>query len=120
MPDNRYFEGSVIHAPGGTGAPFSTDVVTLRAELDDLRRAMSSAATVEQAKGMLMERLACSVDEAGTLLELQSRHGGATVYDTAAGYVRAGSATALPVQGLRYLLAQSRDRAGSEDPPQAS
>lgn len=60
----------------------------LLAELDVLRRAISTRATIEQAKGMLTERLSCTSEQAFNLIVLQSQQTARRLNDIAADYVR--------------------------------
>lgn len=60
----------------------------LLAELDGLRRALATRAIIEQAKGMLMERLTCTSEEAFNLIVLQAQRSGRKLHDIAAGYLR--------------------------------
>lgn len=72
---------------GGAGPGTSA----LLAEVDELRRALASRVAIEQAKGMLMERLGCSSEEAFNLIVLQSQQSARPPNDVAADYVRSGS-----------------------------
>lgn len=68
-----------------------TGTARLLAELDGLRRALASRATIEQAKGMLMERLTCTSEEAFDLIVLQSQRSARRLNDIAADYLRSGA-----------------------------
>jgi anti-anti-sigma factor len=77
----------------------------LLAELDGLRRALATRAIIEQAKGMLMERLTCTSEEAFNLIVLQSQRSGRKLHDIAAGYLRSTPETpaipaSLPLAGF--------------------
>lgn len=60
-------------------------------ELGALRQALASRAVIEQAKGMLMERLTCTSDEAFNLIVLQAQQTAKKLHDIAAEYVRSGA-----------------------------
>jgi hypothetical protein len=79
-------------------ADVSPGTARLLAELDVLRRALSTRATIEQAKGMLMERLSCTSEQAFDMIVLQSRQTARRLQDVAVDYVRSegesGSVTA--------------------------
>ena len=59
-------------------------------ELRDLRTAMVSRATIEQAKGVLMERYRVTAEQAFTLLARASQHGNVKLRDVADELVRTG------------------------------
>lgn len=67
----------------------------LRAEAEGLRTAMRSRATIEQAKGILIERLRCSPDAAFQRLTAMSQLSGIRLVQVAASLV--GSATSDPI-----------------------
>ncbi len=80
-PARRWTDQQVDVGPG---------TARLLAELDVLRRALSTRATIEQAKGMLMERLSCTSEQAFNLIVLQSQQTARRLHDIAADYVRSG------------------------------
>jgi anti-anti-sigma factor len=66
----------------------------LLAELDGLRRALSTRAVIEQAKGMIMERIGCTSQTAFDLLVQQSQRTDRKVLDLAADEIRSSEVTA--------------------------
>jgi anti-anti-sigma factor len=87
-----------------TDVPADPDSGTARlhAELEGLRRALATRATIEQAKGMLMERLTCTSDEAFNLIVLQSQRSARKLHDIAADYLHSGAET-ISIQGPTTL-----------------
>ncbi|WP_369185468.1 SpoIIE family protein phosphatase [Streptomyces sp. Y1] len=84
MPEQR--------TPGGAARPDDTTVLLaavdrLRAEAEGLRRAMRTRGVIEQAKGMLTERLGCTPDQAFGHLVRLSQDSNRRVADIAAGLV---------------------------------
>jgi PAS domain-containing protein len=71
-------------------------VQRLEAEVAGLRRAMASRGVIEQAKGVLAERLGCSPEEAFTHLSNTSQRSNVRLADVAASLL-ASMATAAPV-----------------------
>lgn len=79
-------------SPAGTARADDTSVLLaavdrLRAEAEGLRRAMRTRGVIEQAKGMLTERLGCTPDEAFGHLVRLSQDTNRRVADIAAGLV---------------------------------
>ena len=70
------------------------DTVRLVAEVAGLRRALATRAIIEQAKGMLMERLTCTSEEAFNLIVLQSQQSSRRLHDIASEYVQSGAGNA--------------------------
>ena len=68
-------------------------------ELGALRRALASRAVIEQAKGMIMERLTCTSEEAFNLIVLQSQQSARKLHDVAVEYVRSGAES----EDIRHL-----------------
>jgi anti-anti-sigma factor len=66
----------------------------LLAEVDGLRRALATRAIIEQATGMLMERLTCTSEDAFNLIVLRSRRSARRLHEVAADYLRSGAETA--------------------------
>ena len=62
----------------------ANDVDTLRDERAALRRVAESRAVIEQAKGMLMERVGCTADDAFAILVESSQRGNRKLRDIAA------------------------------------
>ncbi|TYC76273.1 SpoIIE family protein phosphatase [Streptomyces sp. CB01881] len=88
-------DSSGTSARTGETAVLREAVDRLRAEADGLRRAMRSRGVIEQAKGMLTERLGCTPDEAfGHLVQL-SQDTNRKLADIAAGLV----GIAAPLEG---------------------
>lgn len=75
----------------GIGPDQDTEVVVLRSELRDLRRALENRAVIEQAKGMLVERLRCTPEEAFECLVAESQRANRKLRDIAAAHVRNGT-----------------------------
>lgn len=70
------------------GASRDRHVAALSAEVAGLQRAMETRAVIEQAKGMLVERLGCTPDEAFQVLAMQSQQENRKLRDIAAEQVR--------------------------------
>jgi PAS domain-containing protein len=70
---------------------WASRVQRLEAEVAGLRRAMTSRAVIEQAKGVLSERLACTPDEAFAHLSKLSQESNVKLADLAASIVAVGS-----------------------------
>jgi PAS domain-containing protein len=66
-----------------SGAQWAARVRRLEGEIAGLRRAMRTRGLIEQAKGMLAERLAIDPEEAFDYLSRQSQHANARVVDVA-------------------------------------
>jgi hypothetical protein len=91
------------------------DRARLVAEVEGLRRALATRAIIEQAKGMIMERLTCTSEEAFNLIVLQSQHSSRRLHDIASEYVRSGAESAAR-PGLAHLVDR---RSGTGDDPAA-
>ena len=76
-------------------------VQRLEAEVAGLRRAMSSRAVIEQAKGVLAERLGCPPDEAFDHLSTLSQRSNVRLADLAASIV--SSMIATPAKSLTQV-----------------
>ncbi len=81
------------------------EVVRLREQAAQLQRALDSRVTIEQAKGMLAERLALTPGEAFQLLRRSARSAQMRLHDLAASVIESSS-TPEPV--LRELRLQDR------------
>lgn len=77
-------------------ATLTATVDRLRAEVDGLRRAMRSRAVIEQAKGLLMARMACSADEAFGHLAQLSQHTNMKLAEVAAGLLGVAAPPSSP------------------------
>ncbi|MCG6494238.1 SpoIIE family protein phosphatase [Kitasatospora sp. A2-31] len=84
MPEDRISDGA---ARGDEAAVLREAVERLREEAVGLRRAMRTRGVIEQAKGMLAERLGCSPDEAFGHLVRLSQDSNRRLADIAAGLV---------------------------------
>ncbi|GAB2584810.1 hypothetical protein Aab01nite_53700 [Paractinoplanes abujensis] len=77
-------------------AHLAETVSRLRAELDGLRARQRSQAIIEQAKGLLAGRLACSPEEAFEHLAAMSQHTNMKVIDVAAGLIGIAAPVTVP------------------------
>ncbi|MEI5097725.1 ANTAR domain-containing protein [Streptomyces sp. PmtG] len=68
-------------------AALAAEVLALRSENVQLRRALSSRAVIDQARGMLMALAPCSSERAWGLLVDVSQHGNVKLRDVAAALV---------------------------------
>ncbi|MEI5098478.1 ANTAR domain-containing protein [Streptomyces sp. PmtG] len=79
------------------------EVIKLRAENDQLARALSSRAVIDQARGMLMALAPCSSERAWGLLVDVSQHCNVKLRDVAAALVATTREEELPEQMRREL-----------------
>ena len=70
----------------------------LRAENEELRAALESRATIEQAKGIVMATMHCTPDEAFDLLRQQSQHENRKLRDIARDLVIGTSRTPISTE----------------------
>ncbi|MBO3680450.1 ANTAR domain-containing protein [Streptomyces sp. NEAU-YJ-81] len=84
-------------------APAGQDVVALRAENDQLRRALAGRAVIDQARGMVMVLTPCRRGAAGDLLVDVSRQCDAGLPEVAAALVGAWEGKPLPGRIQREL-----------------
>ncbi|MFC7184920.1 SpoIIE family protein phosphatase [Kitasatospora paranensis] len=92
-------------------------VARLRSEVEGLRTAMRSRAVIEQAKGLLVERFACTPDEAFEQLSARSQDANRKVAEIAAELLAAATPPAAPGKpGRAPTPAAGRDR-GAARPP---
>ncbi|MGW3030285.1 ANTAR domain-containing protein [Streptomyces sp. NPDC001178] len=93
------------------------DLVALRAENDQLRRALAGRAVIDQARGMMMVLTPCSRGTARDLLVDISRQCHTTLREVAAAMVAGWEGKPLPrpmQHALRRLYAEDR---GCDSPP---
>jgi hypothetical protein len=83
--------------------PAGRDVVALRAENDQLRRALAGRAVIDQARGMVMVLTPCGRGAARKLLVDVSRQCDATLPEVAAAVVAAWEGKPLPERMQRML-----------------
>ncbi|MET9793165.1 ANTAR domain-containing protein [Streptomyces canus] len=97
------------------------DLVALRAENDQLRRALAGRAVIDQARGMMMVLTPCSRGTARDLLVGTSRQCNTKLPEVAAAMVAAWEGKPLPERmqrALRYTLRRlSAEDRGCESPP---
>ncbi|QDQ09423.1 ANTAR domain-containing protein [Streptomyces spectabilis] len=84
------------------------EVLALRAENEQLSRALSSRAVIDQARGMLMALAPCSSERAWDLLVDVSQHGNVKLRDVAAALVATAQDEPLPEQMRRDLRSALR------------
>lgn len=93
-----------------TGAA-AAEVAGLRAENEQLRAAMDSRATIEQARGMLMALASCPGQTAWSMLVEISQRSNVKLRDVAAFLVAAATGGLLPPEiepAYRHALARAR------------
>jgi len=85
-----------VQRPLAQQSSSASDVLTrLRAENDELRRALDSRPLIEQAKGLLMAERECSADQAFDFLVQMSQEWNVKVRDIAGGLVAAAERRAV-------------------------
>lgn len=84
-------------------AALAAEVLELRTVNDQLIRALSSRAVIDQALGMLMALAPCSSEQAWGLLVDVSQHGNIKLRDVAAALVATAEDEPLPEQLQREL-----------------
>ena len=94
--------------------PRHTDLAAAQREIDDLRTALASRAVIEQAKGLLMARHACSPDQAFRLLANASQRENRKLRDVADAVVQSsqrhrGSCPRPPTDTVAGGLGYVRD-----------
>ncbi|MEV0260702.1 ANTAR domain-containing protein [Streptomyces sp. NPDC050617] len=90
------------HVTAATSALLD-EVAELRAENEQLTRALSSRAVIDQARGMLMVLAPCTSERAWDLLVDLSQHGNVKLRDVAAALVGTARGEPLPAQIQREL-----------------
>lgn len=120
VDDMTVGESRVIQYKERAAAAGVTEIVTgdvaaetadLRAENEQLREAMDSRATIEQARGMLMVLASCSGRAAWPMLVEISQHSNVKLRDVAAALVAAATGGLLPPEiepAYRQALARAR------------
>ncbi len=93
----------VTAAASAGDASLVAEVIRLRAENDQLARALSSRAVIDQARGMLMALAPCSSERAWGLLVDVSQHCNVKLRDVAAALVATTREEELPEQMRREL-----------------
>jgi anti-anti-sigma factor len=101
-------------------ADVSPGTARLLAELDVLRRALSTRATIEQAKGMLMERLSCSSEQAFDMIVLQSQQTARRLQDVAVDFVSDGESGSVAAASQVSDLASPVPSSPPRDPEPAA
>jgi AmiR/NasT family two-component response regulator len=76
------------------------EVIRLRAENVQLRRALETRIVIEQAKGVLAERFALAPDQAFAVLRRAARNEGRSIHELAAEIIRDASTPGAVVQAL--------------------
>ncbi|WP_369250625.1 ANTAR domain-containing protein [Streptomyces sp. R41] len=96
-------------------AALAVEILELRAEIEQLGKALASRAVIDQARGMVMALAPCSSERAWDLLVDVSQHCNVKLRDVAAALVATTKDEALPEQlrrelrrGLRRLHAADR------------
>ncbi|WP_329394783.1 ANTAR domain-containing protein [Streptomyces melanogenes] len=93
-----------LTAATSTGdAQLAAEVLELRAENDQLVRALSSRAVIDQARGMVMALAPCSSERAWGLLVDVSQHCNIKLRNVATALVAAAQGEPLPEQMQREL-----------------
>ncbi|MEU7581607.1 ANTAR domain-containing protein [Streptomyces sp. NPDC041068] len=100
----------VTAAASAADASLVAEVIKLRAENDQLARALSSRAVIDQARGMLMALAPCSSERAWSLLVDVSQHCNVKLRDVAAALVATTREEELPEQMRRELRRALRRR----------
>lgn len=91
-----------------TGNAVDQDVVALRAENDQLRRALAGRAVIDQARGMVMVLAPCSSERAWDLLVGVSQHCNIKLRDVATALVATTRDETLPEPIQRELRRELR------------
>ncbi|MFE0766388.1 ANTAR domain-containing protein [Streptomyces smyrnaeus] len=92
-------------------AAVAAETAALRAENEQLRKAMDSRATIEQARGMLMALASCPGEAAWPMLVEISQHSNVKLRHVAAALVAAATGGLLPPEiepAYRDTLARAR------------
>jgi ANTAR domain len=97
-------EGACIDITDGRAAHDDTVVEALQTELGQLRTAMASRATIEQAKGALMLLTSCSEQVAFELLAHMSSHTHRKVRDVATSITESAAGRAPLPDDIRGIL----------------
>lgn len=90
-------------AGSARNAALAAEVLELRAENDQLRRALSSRAVIDQARGMLMALAPCSSERAWGVLVDVSQHCNVKLRDVAAALVATTREEEFPEMMRREL-----------------
>ncbi|GHC57061.1 ANTAR domain-containing protein [Streptomyces flavofungini] len=98
-----YDELRVTVASSAGDASLVAEVIKLRAENDQLVRALSSRAVIDQARGMLMALAPCSSERAWGLLVDVSQHCNIKLRDVAAALIATARGELLPERIQREL-----------------
>ncbi|GGO59106.1 ANTAR domain-containing protein [Streptomyces lasiicapitis] len=98
-----YDELRVTTASSAGDAALVAEVIKLRAENDQLVRALSSRAVIDQARGMLMALAPCSSERAWGLLVDVSQHCNIKLRDVAAALIATAQGELLPERIQREL-----------------
>jgi AmiR/NasT family two-component response regulator len=78
-----------------------TEVIRLRAENVQLRRALETRIVIEQAKGVLAERFTLAPDQAFAVLRRAARNECRSIHELAAEIIRDAATPGAVVQALR-------------------
>lgn len=90
-------------SPSALDTDLAAEVLELRAENEQLHRALSSRAVIDQARGMLMALAPCSSERAWGLLVDVSQHGNVKLRDVAAALVATARGEPLSERMRREL-----------------
>ncbi|WP_405639486.1 ANTAR domain-containing protein [Streptomyces sp. NBC_00019] len=101
-------DGWHLAAGALTGNAVGQDVEALRAENDQLRRALAGRAVIDQARGMVMVLAPCSSERAWDLLVGVSQHCNIKLRDVAAALVATTRDETLPEPIQRELRRELR------------
>jgi AmiR/NasT family two-component response regulator len=86
------------------------DAGRLRAENEQLRRALGSRSVIDQATGMVMALTPCPRDAAWAILVRASQYGNVKLRDVAAALVASAEGRPLPLAVRHALVRASRPR----------
>jgi anti-anti-sigma factor len=102
------------------GVDAESGTANLLAEVEGLRRALATRAVIEQAKGMLMERLSCTAEEAFDLIVLQSQNSSRKLHEVATEYLRANVGTSAIASSSLFRERPGRRAEAPVDPEPAA
>ncbi|SNS84726.1 ANTAR domain-containing protein [Actinacidiphila glaucinigra] len=105
----------MVPLPAGPEDDADSEVGRLRAENEQLRRALGSRSVIDQAVGMVMALTPCPGDAAWAVLVRASQYGNVKLRDVAAALVASAAGRPLPADVHRALLRARRPR--SARPP---